>query len=333
MARRRASIGRRIAFALIAVVLFFGISELSLRALGIPEMDAGAPFAHATVYWQYTPELVDEPTSHRELNGAFPVSSDENGLRPPHHGVKKSPDVQRIMAMGCSTTFGWGVDDESTYPYQLEQILHDRGYSKVEVINGGQPGYTTFQGLWLWDKVLKDYKPDLVLLGFIVQDARKAAYSDLSQALMQGEADFLKANVLYSWSTYLLMMEMTGKVRVRTKERSQTEPSDGVYRVGIEDYLDNLRALRAGIEAAGGQAAHMGYPLEVVGYTETHRNVLSLEAQAAGIPHFDPSDTLAGESKKRDLYFPQDKGHANADGNRLVAELIADWLIDEGLLK
>ena len=333
MARRRASIGRRLAFAVIAVGLFFGASEVSLRALDLPEMDEGAQFAHASVYWQYTAGLDQDPTFHRELNVEFPISTDQNGLRPPFHDVDKPDGTFRIMTMGCSTTFGWGVDDASTYPYQLEQILRDNGHAQVEVINGGQPGYTTFQGMWLWDKVLADYEPDLVLLGFIVQDSRKAAYSDLSQALMQGEADFLKSNVLYSWHTYLMMMEMTGKVRVRTKERSQTEPSDGVYRVSEQEYLDNLRSLRASIEAAGGQAAHMGYPLEVVGYTEQHRRLLKLEAQSAGLPHFDPSDTLARESGNRTLYFPQDRGHANADGNRLIAELVAGWLIDEGLVK
>ena len=333
MARRRASIGRRLAFALVAVALFFGATEISLRALGIPAIDEGAEFAHASVYWRHTAGLDQEPTFHRELNVEFDVSTDQNGLRPPLHDVNKPDGVQRIMAMGCSTTFGWGVDDADTYPSQLEEILHEKGFTRVEVINGGQPGYTTFQGLWLWDEVLHEYEPDLVLLGFIVQDSRKAAYSDLSQALMQGEADFLKNNVLYKWSTYMALMEMTGNIRVRTKERSQDAPSDGIFRIPEEHYLANLRELRSKIAANGGQAAHMGYPLEVVGYTETHRNLLRLEAEAAGIPHFDPSSDVAAEVTRRTLYFPQDRGHANADGNRLIAELVAGWLIEEGLVK
>jgi len=332
VATARTSIGRRLAFAAVVVVVFFGGTEGALRALDLPEVDQSAQFAHSQVYWQYDPGLQDEETFHRELNVNFPVSTDENGLRPPHHGVERSPDTQRIMAMGCSTTFGWGVADDESYPAVLEKTLHERGYDKVEVINAGQPGYTTFQGLWLWDKVLGDYEPDLVLLGFVVQDARRAAYSDLSQALMQGEADFLKNNVLYKWRTYLFLMETTGKVTVRTKEREQGS-GEGIHRVPPEHYLENLRALRDRIEAVGGEAAHFGYPLEVVGYTEEHRRLLRLEAEAVGLPHFDPSAQIAEATRNSTLYFPQDRGHANADGNRLIAELVADWLIDEGLVK
>lgn len=325
-------IGKKLAFALVALLLFFGGTEGALRVLDMPAMDEGAQFAHASVYWQYDPGLTDQAVAHREVNGTFPVSTDANGLRPPHHDVAKPDGVQRIMALGCSTTFGWGADDDNTYPAHLERILREKGYDQVEVINGGQPGYTSFQGLWLWDKVLHEYEPDLVLLGFIVQDARKAAYSDLSQALMQGEADFLKRNVLYGWHTYQMLKQATGTIQVRTKEREQGS-GEGTYRVPPEHYLANLRELRAKIADNGGQAAHMGYPLEVVGYTEEHRRLLRLEAESAGIPHFDPSDQVAREVGRRQLYFPQDRGHANGEGNQLIAELVADWLITEGLVR
>lgn len=324
-------IGKKLAFALVVVLLFFGGTEGALRVLDLPEMAADAQFAHASVYWQYDGDLDEQATAHREVNGTFPVSTDPNGLRPPIHDVDKPDGVFRVMALGCSTTFGWGAADDGTYPAHLERILHEKGHTTVEVINGGQPGYTTFQGLWLWDEVLNEYTPDLVLLGFIVQDARKAAYSDLSQALMQGEADFLKRNVLYKWHFYQMLKQATGTVQVRTKERAQGS-GEGTYRVGAENYLANLRELRAKIEANGGQAAHMGYPLEVVGYTEEHRRLLRLEAQSAGIPHFDPSEQVAREVGRRELYFPQDRGHANGDGNELIAQLVADWLITEGLV-
>ena len=74
------------------------------------------------------------------------------------------------MTLGCSTTFGWGVDDDASYPALLDGLITDE---QTQVINGGQPGYTSFQGRWLWDKTLKDYAPDVVLIGYVVQDARE----------------------------------------------------------------------------------------------------------------------------------------------------------------
>ena len=50
------------------------------------------------------------------------------------------------MTLGCSTTFGWGVADSETYPERLQFYLVDAGYTMVEVVNGGQPGYT-LQGI------------------------------------------------------------------------------------------------------------------------------------------------------------------------------------------
>ncbi|MED5370156.1 MAG: hypothetical protein VX899_03995 [Myxococcota bacterium] len=315
---------KRLGFSLLVLVLFFGGTEVLLRVLGLPTQDERPVFEHNKVYWQVEDNLVDEPMTHKELGVSFPVSTDDHGFRPPHHD---SPGSFRIAAMGCSTTFGWGVADSETYPAQLQAILRERGHD-VQVINAGQPGYTSFQGLWLWDQELADMDIDLALAGFVVQDAREVAYSDKSQAVMQGEADFLKSNVLYKWRLYQVLQTSLGAVQTRAKEHGNTR------RVPGADYLENLRALRAKVQAGGGEIAHFGYPLEVAGYTEEHRRLLRLEAQDKGIPHLDPSETIAQRVRAGErLYFaPQDPGHANAAGNRAIAELVADWLIQEGLV-
>ena len=316
---------KRLAFASVTVLLFFGGAEALLRVMDLPAQDERPTFEHNSVYWRVDPSLDKEPMTHKELRSTFPVSTDSMGFRPPFHTDKQG---FRIAAMGCSTTFGWGVADEQTYPAQLQAILRERGYPQVEVINAGQPGYTSFQGLWLWDQGMGEMDIDLVLAGFVVQDAREVAYSDKSQAMMQGEADFLKQNVLYKWRMYQVLQTTLGAVQTRAKEHGSTR------RVPEAEYLENLRALRAKIQASGGEIAHFGYPLEVAGYTEAHRRLLRLEAQDKGLPHYDSSETIAARVRAGEpLYFaPQDPGHANAAGNRAIAELVADWLISEKLI-
>lgn len=325
------STGRKLLFSLLSLVLFVVGAEAALRAIGWPKIDDGAEFAHRQVYWVSDPNLHEEPMLHKELGSSFPVSTDKNGLRAPIHDEQKPPGVLRVMTLGCSTTFGWGVSDAESYPARLEALLHEAGYENVEVINGGQPGYTSFQGRWLWDTVLNRYDPDVVLLGYIVQDARKAAYSDLSQAILMREGAFLKANVLYNWRLYLAMKVATGAVVVRTKEREEGGDA-GVFRVSEQEYLDNLRDLRAKITARGAKVVHFGFPLEVVGYTETHRRLLRLEAESAGIPWVDPSEEVEREAAKRTLFFPQDRGHPNAEGTALIAQLVRDYLVREKLV-
>ena len=135
------------------------------------------------------PDLKSYSMPHNEENTSFEVSTNSDGLRTSIE-MTDTKKTLRIMTLGCSTTFGWGVADSETYPARLQHYLTQAGYGNVEVVNAGQPGYTSFQGDWLWDSLLDDYKPDVVLIGYIVQDARKAAYSDKSQADFTGRQSF-----------------------------------------------------------------------------------------------------------------------------------------------
>lgn len=313
------------------LLLVFGAIEGGLTALGWPAPDPEARFAHKDVYWIQDGGQDGVAQAHRETGGTFSVTTDSQGLRAPIHPLAKPGGVLRIMAMGCSTTFGWGVDDDESWPARLEALLHDGGYRSVEVINAGQPGYTSFQGRWLWETVAHRYQPDLVLLGFVVQDARKAQYSDLSQALQQGNSEFLKHNLLYKWRLYLGLKSLRDKDMIRSKERVDGG-SEGVFRVSEQQYLDNLRALRSDIEGTGAQVVHFGYPLERAGYTTKHRQLLRLEAEQNGLLHFDPSPEIEAATRREELYFPTDKGHANAAGNDRIARLVLEFLVGSELL-
>ena len=76
-------------------------------------------------------------------------------------------DGRRVIALGDSYTFGWGIDDASqTWPGRLEGFLDD-----VEVFNAGVPGYNTVQESHLLDELLARGEVDVVVLAFVVNDA------------------------------------------------------------------------------------------------------------------------------------------------------------------
>lgn len=324
----RSTLSRRLLFSLVPVVVLLGGTELGLRAAGWPDTDGS--FTHNDVYWVTDPGLRSEAFPHPEESTTFAVSTDGQGLRAPLHAVDRPGGTHRIMTLGCSTTFGWGVDDEESYPAVLERLARADGKASTEVINGGQPGYTSFQGRWLWDSVLDDYEPDVVLVGYVVQDARKAAYSDKSQAVLQQDARFLKDHFLYRFRSYLGLRSLLGSVQTRAKERGQGDEG-GVFRVPPEDYADNLRALVAEIADHGGQAVLFGYPLERSGYTADHRTILAAAAAELGVPHLDLQDRMTEATRSQTLYFPNDRGHANADGNALIAKWVYAFLDEQGL--
>lgn len=317
-------------FSLVPLVVLMGGAEAGLRAAGWPEVETDA-FAHNQVFWTADKNQEGQVVPHRETGGSFVVSTDENGLRVPRHPVQKEAGKRRVMTLGCSTTYGWGVNDAESYPARLESRLAAAGHSGWEVINGGQPGYTTFQGLWLWDQALAAYDPDVVLIGYVVQDARKAAYSDKSQAILQGDARFLKQQVLYQSKVYLGLRVLVGAVQVRAKERPNGDEG-GVYRVPPADYVENLRALVDRAQAVGAEPVLFGYPLEREGYTAEHRRILRAAAEQLGVRHLDPQAQMEEASRRQTLYFETDRGHANARGNDLISKWVLEFLEQEGLL-
>jgi len=312
---------KRLIYSLIPLLVLVGAGEGGLRMAGWPQKDSSRSFTHNEVYPLVDPSLRLQAFPHKETGSSFRVSTDANSLRAPLHPEEKPEGAFRIMTLGCSTTFGWGVDDEQTYPARLEAILKEQGHS-VEVINAGQPGYTSFQGLWLWDHSLNRYHPDLVIFGYVVQDARKVAYSDRSQAVLQQNAEFLKEHFLYNSRLYLFFMNTYKGWRIASKDKEAQ-----VYRVPGDEYSENIRSFQAKTKENGAKMMLFGYPLEREGYTKEHRGILHAAAEVLDLPIYDPQPEFEQLTSQQTLYFPQDRGHANAEGNAEIAKGMAQYLV------
>ena len=84
-------------------------------------------------------------------------------------GQTEAPDRPVILAVGESTTAGYGVDRELSYPAQLEQRLNERGYH-YRVVNHGVSGSTTQAALARLDRGLA-LKPSIVIIALGGNDA------------------------------------------------------------------------------------------------------------------------------------------------------------------
>ncbi|HIA64710.1 TPA: SGNH/GDSL hydrolase family protein [Candidatus Poribacteria bacterium] len=86
---------------------------------------------------------------------------------------EKQEGTFRIVALGDSITFGWGVELNETYVKQLETILRTQHPNRnYEVINIGIEDLGLQEELKLLKQVGLNFQPDLVLLGFYLNDAR-----------------------------------------------------------------------------------------------------------------------------------------------------------------
>jgi lysophospholipase L1-like esterase len=81
--------------------------------------------------------------------------------------------LKKILILGDSVTFGFGVACEETFPWLLEAILNHSGLPEnepVEVINSGVSGYSTYNELQLYRGRGRQSDPDLVVLALVLND-------------------------------------------------------------------------------------------------------------------------------------------------------------------
>jgi lysophospholipase L1-like esterase len=116
--------------------------------------------------WLYGPR----PGIETELFGThYRINTD--GFRGPRHPRSRPPGGLRILVLGDSIAFGFGVREEETFPRVLETLLAKIATEgTVEVINLGVGGYNTWNEARLLEDIGVEYQPDLVMVQFSIND-------------------------------------------------------------------------------------------------------------------------------------------------------------------
>lgn len=165
---------KRVAALLIALVLCAAGTELFVRVAD----PYGA--SHLMAQLRYRTELlqfrlktdrlfVHRPDQRLELFG-WEVRTDSRGLRGPERAVPKPEGTRRLLFLGDSVTFGWGVDLEDTFVAMVEEDLNARGGPPVEAVNAGHLFHDTTQERAVLEDVGLAYEPDVVFLVFVGND-------------------------------------------------------------------------------------------------------------------------------------------------------------------
>ena len=129
---------------LVAIVLLLGL-ELFLRA-----------FVPSTRQFIFTDKLT----------GGHPVKINSLGFRDDEIDKNFPADGIRIMVIGNSVTFGYGVDVNETYARQLKRMLNARGDGvRYDVINGSGQGSSVREKLEFLEKTGLGLGLDAVVLG------------------------------------------------------------------------------------------------------------------------------------------------------------------------
>lgn len=149
---------------LLSLLLAFALGEIMLRLLGYH----GVPMSTISNVIEVDDPILNwriAPNSERR-EGKIIYHFNNEGFRDADHAIRNETGRKRIIVLGDSVTVGYGVAGEDIFSSVLQQRLGNR----VEVINISAGGLNTPQETHLFELEGIKYKPDMVILNFILND-------------------------------------------------------------------------------------------------------------------------------------------------------------------
>lgn len=159
-------IGLAISFALLE-----GSARIMASSLGVsPYMQY-----HETLGWTATPAATKR---HRSKTPPFDVvyEINANGYRGTYYDRAKPVGTRRIVLLGDSVGFGWGIDEGQHFAALLDEALED-----TQVINLSLSGYGTDQEYLRLREEGLTFDPDLVILQVTPNDFDEIQYAFYNQ--------------------------------------------------------------------------------------------------------------------------------------------------------
>jgi hypothetical protein len=234
------------------------------------------------------------PGTRYEYQG-IPVVINSRGLRSPEVGLQKPSGGLRILNIGDSIAFGWGVPQEASYGQQLQALLQKRvPQTPVEVINAGAPGWTPVNALAYLQAEGMKYQPDLVIYELtLVNDiyGRSPVETQSGFQPVQWLRDHTYSWPFLSIQTKWLQARAAGKDRIAVidppRQPEAYFPLDTANPLW-DDLWASVTAIDAAVDAPllvvmfpiEYQVVDMAYPL-------LPQKALSQRAEAAGLPLLD----------------------------------------------
>jgi len=324
----------------------------------------------ARLGWALRPDWTarDEAADYRVT-----VRTNALGLRGPDAAPRAPAGVERVLVLGDSFAFGYGVEDEEGFPRRLEARWRAEGRA-VEVLNAAVPGYSADHHLVYLRERGFALAPDLLLVALCENDVDDLGWSRLELGpdrlprrivslrrlvdengrlryvnerrlplperwLSAGLGAWLAEHShLYAWLRFngvRTWVAWSARREDAARRRAAGPPPAGP--IASLPAAEIARGLGSGdafrhryhrflVDAIRAEAAARGIPVRVV-VTGHGEGPLADDCRAAP-DCFDAALWLSRRGAPGTV-LPVD-GHWSADGHRLVADALHDWLAGPG---
>jgi len=164
----------------LALALFVVVAETLLRVIRVPAVEIqrhGPARAAAPELFEYDPDLGwrGQAGARGQFVGwefTTDVRLNSRGFRDAEFTAAKAPGVFRIVVLGDSIAWGYGVEQTQRFADLLPEAWLREGRA-AQVVNLAVSGYGTDQELLLWERQGRRYCADLVLLALYENDVRE----------------------------------------------------------------------------------------------------------------------------------------------------------------
>jgi lysophospholipase L1-like esterase len=187
------------------------------------------------------------------------------GLRSPYEQTEKPDGTTRVVVLGDS--YSWGdkiASSDSIWPARLERSLRERFPARgFEVVNTGQKGFTTANEAEMLQRVGWQFQPDLVIVQWLVNDARRSTPdfghpypSDLWPDLHLLPTRFRRGSIGGS--------ALYGFVRARVKSLVHPAPMDTRFEPLYQPAYPGFQQMKEALTSMANAAREHGVPIVLV---------------------------------------------------------------------
>jgi hypothetical protein len=335
------------------VALFVGtllvvciLAEIALRAMGIYGAQIDDLGAAIEVDDDVVPFRGRPNAEYMDSRYGIPVTRNSKGWRDYEYAYEKAPGVFRIVVLGDSVLNAHGIHQEDVYAKVLETKLNQSGEGDFEVIMLSLGALNTTHEAHLLDVEGVKYDPDLVLVGYVLNDPEGGPVKTRKSGRVSGTQ---KVRLLLKQSSLIMHTWMLVK-------RSAWQVADwnlGFHSKGAErlasDYYAEIhndkekwQGVVEGFRKISGIVRERNIPGVVVIFPVLHRlddypwaevhSKVTSAAEGEGLIVFDLLPVLKETPEKEVRLGPGDYIHPNSLGHKLTGEAVYDFLQKEGLL-
>ena len=284
--------------------------------------------------WKYAIQLkrsaANPAQGHEHIPNRFAhlmgvdVKINSHGHRDREITLEKSIDTTRILMLGDSLTFGWGVSYEETVSKYLEKLLNESGNGKAfEIINTGIGNTNTDMQVSYFQTSGIKFSPDLVILNYFINDAEPTPRRKTHFFSILSECSYAYAFFAGRWD--MLKRKFIGG-----------SPWDSYYRDLYKEENDGWMRAKAAIRRLADFCQSRGINLVVVNYPELHNlknypfktvnQKLKLLTSDLNLPYLELFPIVEGKNES-ELWVNLNDSHPNGKAYILYAKAIKDFLL------